>query len=227
MPRQLSFDLPARAALGRDDFFVSPANAQAVALIGAPGGWPSGKLVLYGPTGAGKSHLVHVWADATGARIVAARDLATADIAALAVGPVAVEDVPEIAGEHPAEAALFHLHNLVLAEGHGLLMTGRDAPGRWGMRLPDLQSRIDGTQSAPLSAPDDALLAAVLAKLFNDRQIAPHANVIPYLVAHMERSFDAAARIVSRLDALALEERSNLNRKLAARLLKGESLARQ
>ncbi len=30
-PRQLSFDLASKPALGREDFFVSPANAQAVA----------------------------------------------------------------------------------------------------------------------------------------------------------------------------------------------------
>ncbi len=226
MPRQLSFDLPARTALGRDDFFVSPANAQAVALIDAPDCWPAGKLVLYGPKGAGKSHLMQVWAGAAGARIIAARDLAAADIAGLAGAPVAVEDVPGIAGNARAETALFHLHNLLLAEGQGLLITGRAAPGRWGLRLPDLQSRVDGTQSAPLSAPDDALLAAVLAKLFNDRQITPRPDVIPYLVARMERSFDAAARIVTRLDALALQERSNLNRTLAARMLKDDDQAR-
>ena len=35
MARQLSFDLPAKTALGREDFFVSPANALAVAMISA------------------------------------------------------------------------------------------------------------------------------------------------------------------------------------------------
>ncbi len=39
MAQQLPFDLPVRAALGRDDFFVSPANAmKASAMPGASKG---------------------------------------------------------------------------------------------------------------------------------------------------------------------------------------------
>ena len=56
--RQLSFDLPTRTALGRADFFVSPANAEAVALIEGWHGWPSRKLVVAGPAGAGKTRVL-------------------------------------------------------------------------------------------------------------------------------------------------------------------------
>ena len=52
MSQQLSFDLPVRTALGRDDFMVSPGNAVAVSLIEAWDNWPGGKLVLTGPPGA-------------------------------------------------------------------------------------------------------------------------------------------------------------------------------
>jgi chromosomal replication initiation ATPase DnaA len=216
MGPQLSFDLPARPALGRDDFFVSPGNAMAVAMIERPA---TGKLVLHGPQGAGKTHLAHVWAERTGAVIRAARDLDDADLLELANSAVVVEDVPRIASDRNAQEVLFHLHNLVLAQGNPLLLTGRGAPSHWGLTLPDLQSRIDGTTAVALALPDDALLAAVLAKLFHDRQITPRAGVIPYLVAHMDRSFAEAARIVAQLDAAALAERRNLTRKLAERVL--------
>lgn len=223
MSRQLSFDLPAKPALGREDFFVSPANALAVAMIDLSGSWTGGKLVLCGPEGAGKTHLAHVWAARSGARIVPAQDLDSADITDLAGGPVAVEDIPRIARDRAAQEALFHLHNLVLAGGHPLLLTGRGAPNLWRMDLPDLQSRIDAAPVATLQPPDDALLAAVLAKLFADRQITPKPDVIPYLVGHMDRSFSDAARLVERLDRLALSEKRDLTRKLAARLLGAEA----
>ncbi|MBL4768824.1 MAG: chromosomal replication initiator DnaA [Rhodobacteraceae bacterium] len=219
MPQQLSFDLPARVALGREDYFVSPTNALAVMMIDAPQDWPGGKLVLSGPEAAGKTHLVHVWAAQTGACIVNARDLSDAEVPELAQGPVAVEDVPDIATDADAQTALFHLHNLVLAEGHSLLLTGRAAPNLWALPLPDLQSRIDAAQHVTLDHPDDSLLSAVLAKLFNDRQIMPHPDVIPYLVRHMDRSLNAAAHIVTRLDQVSLEERRSLSRALAARIL--------
>lgn len=219
MPRQLSFDLPARTALGREDFFVAPSNALALALLDGWRSWPGGKLVVSGPTGSGKTHLTHVWAQSTGARIVQASDLTEDRVPDLSTGAVAVENVDDIAGDLAAETGLFHLHNLVLAEGHPLLLTGRGEPSAWPLALPDLKSRLQGAQGASLAPPDDALLSAILAKLFADRGILPRPDVIPYLVAHMDRSFAEAARLVELLDREALREKKNLSRPLAARLL--------
>lgn len=219
MAEQLSFDLPVRQALGREDFFVSPANALAVAMLESPTPWPGGRLVLSGPAGAGKTHLAHVWAASTGARIVRAADLRDEDVPGLARGPLVVEDVPDIAADAEAQAALFHLYNLVLSEGHALLLTGRGDPTHWALGLPDLQSRMQSAQHVALDPPDDALLMAVLTKLFADRQLAPKPDVIPYLVARMDRTFAAAGEIVERLDRAALAEGRTLTRALAARLL--------
>jgi len=219
MHRQLSFDLPARAALGREDFFIAPANAMAVALIENWQNWPGRKLLLEGPKGAGKTHLAHVWARAAAARIVSATSLAGADIPGLASAPVAVEDVQEIAGDAAAENALFHLHNLVLAEGHALLLTADRPAARWGLQLPDLASRMQGTQATKLEAPDDRLLSAVLAKLFADRQLIPTPDTIPFLVARMDRAFDSARLLVAQLDRAALSQGRAINRKLAGEVL--------
>ena len=216
---QLSFDLPVRPALGREDFFVSKANAQAVALIEGWRDWPARKMVLAGPRGAGKTHLAHVWAGLAGARIVAAEGLGGADIAALATGPVAVEDAERITGDAEAETALFHLHNLVLAEGHALLVTAPAPPRRWGLALPDLASRMEAAMLAQIDPPDDALLAAVLAKLFADRQLAPAPDCVPYLARRIERTFEAARDIVAALDARALATGRAITRALAAEVL--------
>lgn len=219
MTEQLAFDLPVRTARGRDDFFVSPANAQAVAAIDGVLDWPQGKLVLAGPEGAGKTHLTHVWAAQSGAVIVAARDLAEASVPELANHrAIAVEDVPEIAGT-PAETALFHLHNMVVAAGGQLLMTGTDAPVTWPIALPDLRSRLLGTQLALLGPPDDALLAQVMAKLFSDRQLAPDARLVTYLLRRIDRSFASAAAMVARLDALALRDKRELTVAFAREVL--------
>ncbi len=217
--RQLSLDLPVRAALGREDFFVSPANAEAVAMIEDWQGWPSRKLVLTGPAGAGKTHLSHVWAGLSGARILAACDLPGRDIARLARGRVVIEDAETVAGDRSAESALFHLHNLMLADGHALLVTARTPPHLWGLGLPDLDSRMQGTLHTALGAPDDALLSAVLIKLFADRQLMPSPDTIPFLVRRMERSFRAAEEVVADLDAAALAQRRAITRQLAAQVL--------
>jgi chromosomal replication initiation ATPase DnaA len=219
MAEQLGLNLPGIPALGRDDFLVAPSNALAVALIDAWPDWQAGKLVLTGPQGSGKTHLAHVWAARSGATLIAARDIAEANVPALASGPVAVEDVPEAAGLETVETALFHLHNLALASGQTLMFTGAPPLAAWPMALPDLKSRLQGAASAELAPPDDMLLAAVLAKLFADRQLTPRANVIAFLVPRMDRSFAAARRIVERLDQASLGKRRPITRTLAREVL--------
>jgi len=223
MARQLTFDLPALQALGRDDFFVSPNNAGAVAMIESWQNWPSRKLLLIGPEGAGKTHLAHVWASLSGAAIVQASDLTEIDIPKLAQAPVAVENIPAIAGLTTAQDALFHLHNLALAEGQSLLFTGTGEAQTWGLTLPDLLSRMQGTPAVALGAPYDDLLAAVLMKLFADRQLNPRPDVLAYLTKHMERSFSAARAIVADLDTIALSEGREVSRKLASEVLERQA----
>lgn len=219
MAQQLGFDLPSRTALGRDAFFVAPSNAMAMAMIDGWESWAGGKLALTGPAGSGKTHLAHVWADMAGARIVNAADLHSEDVPSLATQPVAVEDVPDIAGSAMPQTALFHLHNLVLAEGHALLLTGTGPVARWGLTLPDLESRLRGTTAVDLDPPDDALLSAVLVKLLADRQLMPKPDLIPYLLTRMDRSFADAINVVARLDAASLALKRPITRRLAGEVL--------
>jgi chromosomal replication initiation ATPase DnaA len=219
MTRQLGLDLPSVPALGRADFLVAPSNAVALAMIEDWPNWRAGKLLLCGPEGAGKTHLAHVWASETGARILPARALASIHVPEAAAGALVVEDIHGVAGVADAEEALFHLHNLMAAEGHPLLLTLEGAPKAHRFVLPDLASRIGGTPAAYLDPPDDVLLAALLAKLFADRQLTPGPEVIQYLVRRMDRSFAAARDIVARLDAASLAEKRPVTRGLAAKLL--------
>ena len=221
MAEQLTFDLGARPALGRSDFFVAPANAAALALVDARAAWPNGRMVLVGPEGSGKSHLAAVVSAETGAPVVGADVLAGARPDRLAAaGTLVVEDADRTLGA-AGEEALFHLSNLMQASGGRLLLTARTPPGRWDVGLPDLASRMQASGVATLSLPDDALLAAVLVKQFADRQIVPPAALIPYLVARIDRSFAAAAGVAARLDAAALAEGRGVTRALAARVLGG------
>ena len=219
MAVQLGFDLPVRPALGRDDFMVSPSNAVALAMMDDWRNWAKHKLVLSGPEGSGKTHLAHVWADSPGAQVVQAADLTHADIETLAVTPLAVEDVDDIAANPDAQTALFHLHNMMAAAAQPLLLTGQAAPNLWGLSLPDLQSRVDAAGHARLEPPDDALLAAVLAKLFADRQLVPKPDVIPFLLRRMNRSFAAARDVVATLDASSLAQKRALTRAFASEVL--------
>lgn len=212
-----------RRAMGREDFFVSPANADAVALISAPATWPEGRLALVGPQGSGKTHLARVFMADTGATLIeAARLRPDAPPELLRAGAVVVEDVDALAAapdRAEAEAGLFHLLNAAAAEGAALLLTGGDAPARWPAALPDLASRLAALTAARLGPPDDALLEAVIAKLFADRRLMVKPSLAGWLALRIERSFAAAAETVAALDAASLATGRGVDRRLAAETL--------
>ncbi len=216
MAEQLTFDLPTRDSRDRGDYFVSDANALALARLDDPATWPNRKLVLVGPEGAGKTHLAHVWADATGAELITPAELPHLDIPGIA-RPVALDDADGLTDAQ--EEALFHLHNHLGATALPFLLTARQPPARWALSLADLKSRMAATDCVRIEAPDDALLAAVLLKLFADRQLVVAPPVISWLVDHMDRSFAATQALVARLDRAALAEGRAVTRPLAQRVL--------
>lgn len=221
MARQLTLDLSVPPALSRADFLVTPANAEAVAMLDAPELWPGGRMLLTGPDGAGKSHLAAFWAAENGAIRVGVGGLRADAVDGLAAsgGAVVVEDAHRIGGAAGAEEALFHLWNLAGARDCLLLMTARKPPRDWGLALPDLRSRMEAMPQVRLGPPDEALLTAVLVKLFADRQLSVPAGLIDWLVMRMDRDLGMARRLVAGLDRTALAAKSPVTRAMAAEAL--------
>ena len=193
---QLALPLGYRSAAGQGDFFVSTANADAVAWLDRWPDWPQPHALLVGPAGAGKSHL---------ARIFAGR------------APTTVLDPAEALDQ----AALFHAWNAATPAAP-LLLTARTSPREW-VTLPDLASRLAATPTLTITDPDDALLAAVLAKQFADRGLRIAPDVASYVLARIDRSFTAGAAIVAALDAAALASGQGVTIPLARRVLEGQS----
>lgn len=223
MTTQVPLALSLPQSHSRADFVPAPCNTAALALV-TQGALPSGKLILTGPEGSGKTHLLHLWAQEHGAQVIAVDRLAQADIPALATkGAVAIDDADRlrVAGQ-AAETALFHLHNLLAERGGQLLLTARSPVRDWGLTLPDLHSRLQAAAHVALGAPDDTLLAAVLAKHFADRQVRVPDTLIPFLLARMTRSLAAAQQIAARLDTEAMARAKPITRALAAEVLQGQ-----
>ena len=220
-PRQLSLPLGHRESFDRTDFLCGPSNETALALIDRWTDWPARAIALIGPEGSGKSHLAAIWAKAAGARVIASGAIDARLVPeALASGALAIEDADRGAFD---EAALFHLLNLAREQMAYILITARQAPVGWPTRLPDLASRLRALPVATLDPPDDALLAAVLVKLFADRQLAVDARLIAFLVHRIERSFAAARAAVAELDREAMRLQRPVSRALAAEILRRRS----
>lgn len=216
-PRQLAFDLPVDSRHGVEDFLIGPSNEAAYGLVESWPNWPDAWLRLVGPEGAGKTHLAAIWAGRAHAWTVPIADVTEANVPHLVSGgALVVEDCDR--GPR-GEAALFHLMNAVKAKGGFLLLTARTAPDLWGVRVPDLLSRLRLAPHATIDPPDDALLRALLVKLFIDRQLVVDTGIIEALTLRMERSFAAARAIVDALDRLSLERGRRVTRALAGEVL--------
>ena len=201
--RQRTFDWGVRPALGREDFLVAPCNEAAVAWLDRWPDWPGPALAIYGPPGSGKSHLAEVWRHRSGAEVVNASALAEAVHGG---GNAASALVIDGLGGMIDERALLHTYNGIAERGGHLLLTALAPPARWPLTLPDLASRLRVAPAVAIGLPDDTLLAALMLKLFADRQLAVAPEVPAYAVPRIERTFEAVARLVERLDRAALAE---------------------
>jgi chromosomal replication initiation ATPase DnaA len=220
-PRQLVLALDHAESYAREDFLAGPSNNAALALIESWPDWPNRIMALNGPEGTGKTHLAAIWAEASGARRVAARVLTEAAVpAALATGALVLEDL-EPGGFD--ERALFHLINLAREERAYVLMTGREIPAGLKVAIRDLGSRLRAVPSVLLQSPGDALLRLVMVKLAADRQIGLDEAVVNYLANRIERSFSAVRTAVIQLDEEAMRQHRPITRALAVELFRASS----
>ena len=220
-PEQLALDLPHRSALGAEDFLISGSNEAAISIIDSWPDWPHSAVAVVGPAGSGKSHLVNVWRSRSGADVIAGRAVGEDTVARLETArALAVEDVDQGIAD---ERALFHVLNTATERKLSVLMTSRVAPGEIEIALPDLRSRMRAVPVLGISPPDEALLRALLVKLFTDRQLSVDPHVISYLALRIERSTEAAARAVADVDQLALARGRKVTRALVAEVLAREN----
>jgi len=209
---QLPLDLQFMSAAGRDDFIIGDSNRLAATWIDRWPDWPGQYRILNlaGPHASGKSHLAAIWAAQSGAAVWRHLDAGAAPVSH---GHLVLDGVS--VGDDWNEEALFHLVNRTSEPGSSLLILTTAPVGRMRWRLPDLASRLRAVTVAPLDPPDDSLLRLLLEKYFADRQLAVGLPVLDYMVARMERSFQAVQTIAAAMDRRSLAERRNLTLPLA------------
>lgn len=219
---QLPLELGHTPAHGEADFLVGEGNELAYGRVAAFPHWPDPVTLLTGPAASGKSHLVRIFVERSGAHVAGVDEL---EQLATQGGrlPLVVEDVDRAGYD---EAGLFHLLNQSMREQRPLLLTARGDVSEWPLATDDVRSRVRRATAFTLEITDDIQLSQMLVKLFGDRQIAVDPKVIVYLVARMERSAEEAMTLVDLTDRLALAKGGAITRAIAAEALERRRVSR-
>lgn len=226
LSRQIPLPFTPSPALGDADFMVTEANREAVTWIERWPDWPTPAVVIYGPKGCGKTHLAHIFQGRTAGCLIDERQLrqCSPDAVLDDIPAAIIDDADEIVAQGFQED-LLHLYNLARENGRQVLLTAFGPPGSWPMSLPDLSSRLNSCPAIGIKAPDDAMMAALLVKLFHDRQITVDADVVYFAVSRMERSFDAARSLVAQIDRVSQSAKRKVSVSLVRAVLTDKPLS--
>ncbi len=220
MSRQLALPFSSIDTYDPADFLSGAGNAGALAWLADPAAWPGPRLSIFGAPGTGKTHLLHVFASRHAARLLAAADLR--GLPPLPEAPALALDDADAAAD---PVALLHLINAAGERRVPLVLASRTPPARWSPTLPDLDSRLRAIVAVGLAEPDDAMLAALLARLLAARQLRVEPAVQAYLLARLPRSCAALREAAARLDQVSLAAGSRITRAVAAEILAGLDIA--
>ena len=179
----LQIALPLVTARGAETVVMGPGLVPVIEALQASDRWPFRTAVLAGPPRSGKSLLARWFAESSAGEAIDNAD-----------------DLPE--------DEVFHRWNRAQAEGRALLLVSNRAPGQWRIALPDLASRLGSALLIEIGAPDDDLVAGLIAEHATRRGLILGDAVTAYLLPRVERSHAEIELLVETIDRLSLERKA-------------------
>jgi len=207
------------AALVFDDYVVGSANdavVRAARLVAEMPGARYNPLFVAGPSGVGKSHLLHAIGNALAARGMVVACLSTPafveDLVASMDGDHAewwrrryrrvdallLDDVQLLSGKDQSQDELFNLFN-VLNDGDKQMVFAADkVPSQLEGVAARLVTRFEGGLVVELAAPDRAMRATLVRRLIAQHDVQAGDDVVEYLAARPADSTRAVQGLVNR-----------------------------
>jgi len=187
------FVLPfAAAGPGGDSaFLVTGSNRAAIDRLFDWTRLPFGAAVLIGPAGSGKTTIGRAFVSGSGGCFIDNAD-----------------------GE--SDETLFHAWNRAQTLGAPVLFAAATPPAAWGIKLPDLLSRLGASLAVEIPPPDEEMIALLLQKLLEQAGLALPDALASYAAVRLERSYRAIATLARQIDEMALA----LQRPIGQRLVR-------
>jgi chromosomal replication initiation ATPase DnaA len=184
---QIALPLVLRGGGGPSRIVAGNANAAVIEAFANPEAWPFRTAVLSGPQRSGKSLLARWFAESGQGKH----------------GGEAIDDANAV-----DETELFHRWNRAQESGTPLLLVNNAGEGAWKIALPDLASRVGAALHLEVGAPDDAMLAELIALHAELRGLVLDESAAAYLVPRCQRSHLGVERLVAEIDRLSLERKA-------------------
>lgn len=202
------------------DLFEAGENALPVEhLRGLLDGEDRRNIVLWGPAGSGKSHLLQalcthaadnnravVYVPLKEKRSLSPDLLEGLEHLALAC----LDDLDAIAGDGEWELALFHLFNRMRETGTPMVMSVTDNPRNSLLQLPDLVSRLSWDHVYHLLPPGEKESLEALKKRALSRGFVLPDEVAVYLYRRVSRDTHSLFHLLDKLDRASLVEKRKL-----------------
>lgn len=185
------FVLPFAAAGpdGDSDFIVTCSNRAAIDRLFDWTRLPFGAAVLVGPQGSGKTTIGRAFVTGSGGCFIDNAD-----------------------GE--SDEALFHAWNRAQIQGAPVLFAADCPPRDWGIRLPDLLSRLGASLLVEIPPPDEEMTALLLQKLLARAGLALPDALAAYAALRVERSYPAISLLARKIDEMALAMQRPIGQRL-------------
>lgn len=227
-----------------DQFTPGPSTLPVIGAIKTAAATPGqgfNPLVIIGPPGTGKTHLLHALGNAlreAGLARVAVFDTTefiSGLVSALGDGSIAVwrhrlrrvdalllDDVGVLAGKERSQEELYLLYNLLLDSGRQMAFTSHLPPSQLEGFEPRLATRLAGGVVLELGPPDREAKCAEVTRLLGTTADDP--DLAEYLASRPATSLREVQQLMQRLSAAVEERQETLTLELARTLLEGSQV---
>jgi len=198
------------------DFYVTSKNSLAFDLIQKWPNWNNQFFFLYGPTKCGKSTICKIWQKKSNAVLLNTKKIEQF------FNNTYLEDfniqnnwildnVDMFLKKNNGEKLLNFINIIKEKKKSFFLMTSKVPPRQLSTKINDLLSRVLDSLVVQVHQPDNLLLAKIIKKYLEEREIVIEKKKIDYLTNRIERSYQFAIKIAKKIDSESLESHSNIS----------------